>query len=115
MALITTNTSAAPSAAGAVISPNTAAGDGAADARGVQLGTGGTQWSLTDAEHLDDPKQTIIHRLAGTCLRHEIIETPATGDYAATGLAVDGTALYMIVPGAGVVTHEFAPRPLPSC
>jgi hypothetical protein len=90
-------------------------GDGSADARGVQLGTGGTQWSLTDSEHLDDPKQTIIHRLAGTCLRYESIDTPSTGDYAGTALAVDGSTLYMIVPGAGIVTHEFAPRPLPSC
>jgi hypothetical protein len=24
-------------------------------------------------------------------------------------------ALYMIVPGAGIVMHEFTPRPLPSC
>jgi len=90
-------------------------GDGSADARGVQLGTGGAQWSLTNSEHLDDPKQTIIHRVVGTCLRYETIETPSTGDYAGTALAVDGSTLYMIVPGAGIVTHEFAPRPLPTC
>jgi len=90
-------------------------GEGSADARGVVLGTGGTQWSLTDGEHLDDPKQAIIHRLVRMCLRYEILETPSTADYAATGLAVDGSTLYLVVPGAGIVTHEFAPRATPTC
>lgn len=90
-------------------------GDGSADARGVALGTGGAQWTLTNAEHLDDPKQSIIFRLVGTCLRSENVETPASGDYAATGLAVDGSTLYLVVPGAGIVTHEFTPGPTPSC
>jgi hypothetical protein len=90
-------------------------GDGSADARGVVLGTGAVQWTLTDAEHLDDPRQAIIHRLVGTCLRSEVIQTPAAGDYAATGLAVDGATLYLIVPGAGIVTHEFTPGATPSC
>jgi hypothetical protein len=90
-------------------------GDGSADARGVALGRGGAQWTLTDAEHLDDPKESIIFRLAGTCLRSETIQTPSGGDYAATGLAVDGSTLYLVVPSAGIVTHEFAPGPTPSC
>ena len=90
-------------------------GDGDADARGVALGTGGAQWTLTDAEHLDDPKEAIIYRLVGSCLRSEVIQTPPTGDHAATGLAVDGSTLYLIVPGAGIVTHEFVPGPTPGC
>jgi hypothetical protein len=90
-------------------------GDGSADARGVVLGAGGTQWTLTDAEHLDDPKESIIFRLAGTCLRLERMETPSIADYAATSLAVDGATLYLVAPGAGIVTHEFAPAPKPSC
>ena len=90
-------------------------GDSSADARGVALGTGGALWALTDAEHLDDPKETIIFRRAGTCLRTEVIRTPSTGDYAATGLAVDGAALYLVVPGAGIVTHDFTPGAMPSC
>jgi hypothetical protein len=90
-------------------------GDGSADARGVVLGTGGTQWALTDAEHLDDPKESIVFRFAGTCLRTENIKTPAAGDYAATSLAVDGDTMYLVVPGAGIVTHDFAPGPTPSC
>jgi hypothetical protein len=90
-------------------------GDGSADARGVVLGTGAVQWTLTDAEHLDDPKQAIVHRLDHTCLRTEVRQTPAAGDFAATGLAVDGATLYLIVPGAGIVTHEFTPGATPSC
>lgn len=90
-------------------------GDSGADARGVALGTGGTLWTLTDAEHLDDPKESIIFRLAGTCERRENIQTPSTGDYAATGIAVDGSTLYLIVPGAGIVTHDFTPGATPTC
>jgi hypothetical protein len=90
-------------------------GDSSADARGVALGTGGAQWTLTNAEHLDDPKQSIILRLVGTCLRRQNIQTPPSGDYAATDLAVDANTLYLIVPGAGIVTQNFTPGPTPSC
>ena len=90
-------------------------GDGSGDARNVVLGTASTQWALTDAEHLDDPKESIIFRLAGTCLRTENIKTPSTGDYAATSLALDGATMYLVVPGAGIVTHAFTPGPTPSC
>ncbi len=90
-------------------------GDSSADARGVALGTGGAQWTLTDAEHLDDPKESIIFRLVGKCLRRENIQTPSSANYAATDLAVDGSTLYLIVPGVGIVTHEFTPGVKPSC
>jgi hypothetical protein len=90
-------------------------GDGNADASGVSLGSGGALWTLTDAEHLDDPKQSIIFRLAGTCQRLERIQTPSTGDFAATGLAVDGDTLYLVVPALGIVTHTFTPAAPPSC
>ncbi|HUR87352.1 MAG TPA: hypothetical protein VMY78_18635 [Solirubrobacteraceae bacterium] len=90
-------------------------GDSSSDARGVALGAGGALWTLTNAEHLDDPKESIFFRLAGTCEQREDIQTPSDGDYAATGLAVDGETLYVIVPGAGIVTHDFTPGALPSC
>jgi hypothetical protein len=91
-------------------------GDSSAHARGVALGTGGAQWTLTNAEHLDDPKESIILRLVGKCLRsRENIQTPSSSNYAATDLAVDGNTLYLIVPGAGIVTHEFTPNLPPSC
>jgi hypothetical protein len=90
-------------------------GDSDADSRGVALGSGGTLWTLTDAEHLDDPKESIIFRLEGTCERRENIKTPSTGDYAATALAVDGSTLYLVVPTIGIVAHVFTPDPTPTC
>jgi hypothetical protein len=90
-------------------------GDSDENARGLALGSGGTLWTLTDAEHAGDPKEAVIFRLAGDCLRRERMATPPDGEFAATGLAVDGPTLYLIVPGAGVVTHEFAPDATPSC
>jgi hypothetical protein len=90
-------------------------GDGSADARGLALGSAGTQWTLTDAEHLDDPKETRIFRVVGACARSERITAPSSGDYAATDLAVDGETLYLLVPGVGVVTHVFTPSPTPTC
>jgi hypothetical protein len=90
-------------------------GDSDAHARGLALGTGSAQWTLTNAEHAGDPKETLIFRLAGGCLRSERIASPDTGDFAATGLAVDGETLYLLVPGAGIVTHAFAPAATPTC
>jgi hypothetical protein len=90
-------------------------GDSDENARGLALGSGGTLWALTDAEHAGDPKEALISRLAGDCLRRERLTTPADGDFAATDLAVDGTTLYLLVPGTGIVTHAFAPEPTPSC
>ena len=90
-------------------------GDSDENARGLALGTGGMQWTLTDAEHAGDPRETLIFRLAGDCLRRERIATPADADFAATDLAVDGTTLYLLVPGVGILTHAFVPDGTPSC
>jgi hypothetical protein len=94
-----------------------AASEGESDenAHGLALGSGGTLWALTDAEHGGDPKEALIFRFAGDCLRRERLTTLPDGDFAATDLAVDGTTLYLIAPGTGVVTHEFAPKATPSC
>jgi hypothetical protein len=89
-------------------------GDSDEHTRGLELGTGGALWSLVDAEHAGDPNQAIIYRGAGACLRHESLTTPAGPDqesaYQAIDLAVDGTTLYLVVPGTGVVQHPFAPE-----
>jgi hypothetical protein len=90
-------------------------GDSEESARGLSLGSGGTLWALTDAEHSDDPKQAIVFRVVDDCLRLERMSTPSDGAFAATDLAVDGTTLYLLVPGTGIVTHEFAPAATPSC
>ena len=90
-------------------------GDGDARARGLALGSGGAQWTLTDAEHAGDPKETLIFRQLGGCLRSERIATPESGDFAATSLAVDGATVYLLVPGTGIVRHEFDPAATPAC
>ena len=90
-------------------------GDSDENARGLSLGSGGTLWALRDAEHADDPKETIVFRVVDDCLRLERMTTPPDGDFAATDLAVDGTTLYLLVPGTGIVTHAFVPDPTPSC
>jgi hypothetical protein len=90
-------------------------GDSDEHARGLSLGSGGTLWALRDAEHANDPKETIVFRVVDDCLRLERMTTPADGDFAATDLAVDGTTVYLLVPATGIVTHTFAPDPIPSC
>ncbi|CAB4875235.1 unannotated protein [freshwater metagenome] len=88
------------------------ASEGESDAHvpGLALGSGGVLWALTDAEHAGDPLEAIIFRLIGGCRSHEVMQTPeASGTYAATDIAVDGTRLYELVPGVGIRLHAFTP------
>jgi len=86
-------------------------GDGDQRANGLALGTGGALWSLATSEHAGDPPQTVIRRLTGTCVQSEVLTAPSaqTLRFPATDLAVDGTRLYLVVPGTGVSAAEFAP------
>jgi hypothetical protein len=94
-------------------------GDSDEHTRGLALATGAALWSLVDAEHAGDPNQAVIYRGAGSCLQHESLPTPAGPDqestYQAIDLAVDATTLYLVVPGTGVVTHDFTPAATPAC
>jgi hypothetical protein len=89
-------------------------GDSDAHAHGVSLGAGGTLWTLVAAQHVGDPNQAIIFRQVGACLEHETLANAAGPDqesgFRATAAAVDGAALYLVVPGTGIVTHAFAPQ-----
>src|SRR6478609_535009 len=80
---------------------------------GLALTAGSSLWSLVDAEHAGDPNQAVIYKGVTGCLEHESLQTPPGPDeestYRAIDLAVDGTTLYLVVPGSGIVTHEFAP------
>jgi hypothetical protein len=89
-----------------------AASEGESDehTRGLALGSGGALWALVNAEHTGDPSQTVIFRGTGSCLQHETLTEPTS----AIDLAVDGSTLYLVVPGTGVVAHDFAPAPV-SC
>jgi hypothetical protein len=88
-------------------------GDSDEHTRGLALGSGGALWSLVDAEHAGDPNQAVIYKGTGSCLQHESLVTPPGPDqessYLATDLAVDGTTLYLVVPGTGIVQHDFTP------
>jgi hypothetical protein len=85
-------------------------GDSDQHALGLALGRGGALWSLTTAEHAGDPLQTIVDHLDGDCRNAEVLTAvPDVEAYPATDLAVDGRALYLVVPGTGIVAHTFAP------
>ena len=91
-------------------------GESDAHARGLALGRGNVQWTLTNATHTGDPNETIIFRLEGSCLQLERLVSPVDSqEFRATDLAVDGTTMYLLVPGVGIVTHEFAPAATPTC
>jgi hypothetical protein len=88
-------------------------GDSDEHTLGLALDPAGSVWSLVDAEHAGDPNQAVIYKGAGACLQYESLATPSGPDqesgYRASDLAVDGTTLYLVVPGTGIVTHDFAP------
>jgi hypothetical protein len=67
-------------------------------------------WTLTNAIHVGDPNEAIIFRQQSGCLQRErLVGAPEAEGFLATGLAVDETTMYLIVPGSGIVTHTFAP------
>lgn len=86
-------------------------GDSDERAPGLALAPGGTLWALVDAEHAGDPNQAIIHRLAGSCHEWQSLANPPGPDqesgYQAIDIAVDGPATYLVVPGTGIVSHDF--------
>ena len=85
-------------------------GDSDQHALGLALGTGGALWSLTTAEHAGDPLQTVVNHLDGRCRDYEVLTAaPEAEAYPAIDLAVDGRALYVVVPGTGIATFEFMP------
>ena len=91
----------------------TSEGDGDERAAAMALGTTATLWTLTASSHAGDPNAARISRLQGSCLTWQTLTNPAGPDeaegYPATALAADTGTLYLVVPGTGVVTHEFAP------
>jgi hypothetical protein len=92
-------------------------GDSDEDVPGLAIQSASTHWSLTDATHAGDPNEAIIFRQTGGCLRLERLAnaSEAIEGFRATDLAVDGATLYLLVPGAGIVTHTFTPDPTPNC
>lgn len=88
----------------------TSEGEGDARARGLALGAGGDQWSLTVSEHAGDPPQTIVHRVTARCDEYEVMTSPSQDrGFPAIDVAVDGRTVHLVVPGTGIVRHDFAP------
>jgi hypothetical protein len=95
-----------------------AASEGESDehARGLALQSASTFWTLTDATHTGEPAEALIFRQAGDCLQRErLVSAPASDGFLATDVAVDGATLYLLVPGAGIVTHTFTADPTLTC
>jgi len=89
-------------------------GDSDEHLKGLALGTGGALWALVDASHAGDPNEARISRLGrdGCEQLERLINPPGpnTGEgYLAEALAVDGSTLYLFVPGVGIITHDFSP------
>jgi hypothetical protein len=99
-----------------IVSILAAASEGDSDEhiRGLSLGNGNALWTLVDSEHVGDPNQAVIHRVtASDCSSRELLANAPGPDeesgYRATGMAVDGDDAYLVVPGTGIVRHDFAP------
>ena len=92
----------------------TSEGDGDEGVAGMALGTTSTLWTLTASSHAGDPNAARVARLAGGCETWETMTNPSGSDeadgYPAIALAADGTTVYLVVPGTGIVTHAFAPQ-----
>ena len=95
-----------------------AEGDTGQVATGPVLGAGGGIWTLTDTQTSGtDPLEATIERLENGRRDHErLVSPPGPTDpmtgrpaFRATGIAVDGGTLYLLVPGTGVVSHTFVP------
>lgn len=95
-----------------------AASEGESDehARGLAIRSATTHWTLTTAVHTGDPNVALIFRVVGDCVRRErLVSAPDAEGFLASDIAVDGAALYLLVPGTGIVAHTFTPEPTPSC
>jgi len=97
-----------------IVSILAAASEGDSDEhiRGLSIGARSELWTLVDSEHVGDPNQAIIHRVTGTdCdARESLANAPGPDEesgYRATGMAVDGEDVYLVVPGTGIVRHDF--------
>ena len=86
-------------------------GESSSSARGLALGTTGTMWSLMTAESVGFPNEAAIRRQTASALETERLRNAAENEpgFKAIDLAADGSALYLVVPGTGIVKHDFVP------
>jgi hypothetical protein len=92
----------------------TSEGDGDERVTGMALGTTATLWTLTASSHAGDPNAARVARLLSGCQTWQTMTNPSgpgeAEGYPATALTADGATLYLVVPGTGVVTHDFVPQ-----
>lgn len=90
-----------------------AASEGDSDQRvhGLGLGSGGAMFVFKTSAFPGEPNRAVVFEVTGKCYRSEELVNPPGPDqengYLATDLAVDGSKLYLLVPGVGIVTHQF--------
>jgi len=90
-------------------------GDSDGHVRGIALGRANVHWTLTNMSHVGDPNEATIFRQEGECLQRErLVSAPDAEGFLATYIAVDETTMYLVVPGAGIVSHTFTPE-APAC
>ena len=71
-------------------------------------------WTLSTSQYPGEPNRANIIKVSRTCYRSESLVNPSGPNQEqgspATGLAVDRTTLYLVVPGTGIVKHDYAPQ-----
>ena len=87
-------------------------GESNAHAMGVSLGTNNAMWTLVESQIVDEANRANIFKVSSTCFTRESIVNPPSKPegFVATHLVVDRTTLYLVVPGAGIVQHDFVPQ-----
>lgn len=90
-------------------------GDSDARARGLVIESHAAWWTLTNSSHASDPNETTIQRRIGPCAQIERLISAPEAEFVATDLAVDHGTLYLLVPGAGIITHTVPPEVRAAC
>jgi len=77
----------------------------------VSLPSTNVMWTLVGSKTVEDPRRVSIVKTLSDCYEREtLVGSPADPfAFPATDLAADGTRLYLVVPRAGIIEHDFAP------
>jgi len=78
----------------------------------VSLQSTNVLWTLVGSKTVEEPRRVSIVKVLGNCYERETLVGSSADPFAfpATDLAADGTTLYLVVPGTGIVRHDFAPQ-----
>lgn len=78
----------------------------------VSLQSTNVLWTLVGSKTVEEPRRVSLVKVLGNCYERETLVGSSADPFAfpATDLAADGTTLYLVVPGTGIVRHDFAPQ-----